>query len=62
MLDIKMVQEEIKRLENTNITNYSICEKLATLYIIKDHFHSTKESVSTSAPTITPPSVSTPTK
>ena len=36
MIDIKEVEKEIEKLENKD-TSYSICEKLAILYIVRDH-------------------------
>lgn len=38
MLDMKVINQEIKKLESSDVTNYNICEKLAILYIIKDHY------------------------
>ena len=42
MLDIDMINKEIQNLEECNCTNWNICEKLATLYIIRDHFNNKK--------------------
>ena len=36
MLDMSMVENTIKELENAD-TNFSNCDKLASLYIIRDH-------------------------
>ena len=36
MIDIKEVEKEIEKLENKD-TSSSICEKLAILYIVRDH-------------------------
>ena len=38
MLSIKDIEEEITKLEHSNVTTYPICEKLAILYMVKDHF------------------------
>lgn len=38
MLTIEMINEEIQKLEECEHPTWSSCEKLATLYIIKDHF------------------------
>jgi hypothetical protein len=38
MLDIKVINQEIRKLENSDVTNYYVCDRLATLYIVKDHY------------------------
>ena len=38
MIDIEMINEEIEKLENCNCTSYNICEKLAILYTVRDHY------------------------
>ena len=38
MLDIEKINEEIKALENSKCTTYGVCEKLAMLYTVRDHF------------------------
>jgi len=38
MINLKEINEEIKKLENSDCTTYSICDKLAKLYIVRDHF------------------------
>lgn len=38
MLTIEMLNEEIKKLEECENPTWGTCEKLATLYIIKDHW------------------------
>ena len=38
MLDIKVVEDEIEKLEGSDCTSYANCEKLAWLYIIREHF------------------------
>ena len=43
MLNIKEIEEEIKKLENSE-TTYRNCEKLAILYIVKDHYNSKKSA------------------
>ena len=37
MLNIKEINQEIKTLENSEITSYPICQKLAILYTVRDH-------------------------
>lgn len=37
MINIDEINKEIKKLEECPLT-YSLCEKLASLYIIKDHY------------------------
>ena len=38
MLDIKEIDKEIKKLENSDRTNMTICERLSVLYTVRDHF------------------------
>lgn len=38
MIDIKEIEKEIQSLEDLGYINYSICNKLAMLYTIKDHY------------------------
>lgn len=38
MLDMKEINDEIKKLESTDCTTYNICDKLAKLYIVRDHY------------------------
>ena len=38
MLKLEEINEEIKALENSNNTSYSVCQKLAILYIVRDHY------------------------
>ena len=37
MIDINEINEEIKKLENSE-TCYKVCEKLAMLYTVRDHY------------------------
>ena len=37
MVDINEINEEIKRLENSDCTSYSLCQKLASLYIVREY-------------------------
>ena len=37
MIDIKEINNEIKKLENSNKTTMNICQQLATLYTVRDH-------------------------
>lgn len=45
MLDLKEIDKEIEKLENCNMT-YSVCQKLASMYIIKDHWERRETKVS----------------
>lgn len=38
MIDLKEINEEIERLENYDHTTYQVCEKLATLYIVREYY------------------------
>ena len=38
MLNIDKINEEIKALEESHCTTYGICEKLAMLYTVRDHY------------------------
>lgn len=38
MLDLEKINAEIKSLEETRCTTYGVCEKLAMLYTIRDHY------------------------
>jgi hypothetical protein len=38
MLDIKEINKEIKKLEESDRTNMTICERLSILYTVRDHF------------------------
>ena len=37
MISLEKINQEIKELEESGSTSYATCEKLATLYIVKDH-------------------------
>lgn len=37
MISLEKIEQEIKELEESGSTSYATCEKLATLYIVKDH-------------------------
>ena len=46
MLDVNIIDAEIKRYEDSDRTTMTICEKLATLYTVREHFnHKKKQSV-----------------
>jgi hypothetical protein len=46
MLDIGLIDEEIKKLEETSRTTMNICQQLAALYTVREHFnHKKKQSV-----------------
>lgn len=38
MLNIDEINKEIERLEKCDCTTYGVCQKLANLYIVRDHF------------------------
>ena len=39
MINIDEINEEINKLEESECTTYPICQKLAILYIVRDHFN-----------------------
>lgn len=51
MININEINEEIKKLEQCDCTTYKICEKLAILYIVRDHYKGGGNGTSTTAPT-----------
>ena len=42
MIDINEINMEIKKLENSDCTTYGVCDKLAKLYIVRDHLKDIK--------------------
>ena len=58
MIDLTEINKEIKILENSNNTSYAVCNKLAILYIIKDHYKpagtQVKDSIPEPAKTVQP--------
>lgn len=38
MLNMDEINKEIEKLENCDCTTYGVCQKLASLYIVRDHF------------------------
>lgn len=38
MLNMQEIEKEIHDLENCDKTTYPVCEKLAILYTVKDHY------------------------
>lgn len=50
MIDIKEINEEIEKLENSNCTTYNICSKLAKLYIVRDHFKGNSDVKNATSP------------
>lgn len=38
MLNIDEINKEIDKLENCSCTTYSICQKLANLYIVREYY------------------------
>ena len=51
MTKIEEIEEEIKKLENKEYLTYDICNKLAILYIVKDHMK-TNSNTNSSMPSI----------
>ena len=43
MLDLETIEETITELEQCDDTNFSVCEKLAILYIVREHYTLTLE-------------------
>lgn len=52
MIDIKDIEKEIEKLENSDCVTYNICDKLAMLYIVRDHYYNKEEEAK-----MTPPSI-----
>ena len=48
MLNIDEINKEIERLEKCDCTTYGVCQKLANLYIVRDHFKGGWEEKKTS--------------
>lgn len=46
MLKIEEINEEIEKLENCENVSYNLCEKLAILYIVRDHMHKSSDIIS----------------
>lgn len=44
MINMEEIQEEIEKLENCNCTSWQVCNKLATLYIVRAYYQGGKES------------------
>lgn len=55
MIDIDEINEEIEKLEESECTTYPVCQKLAILYIVRDHFN--KKITSSPATKVTSPTV-----
>ena len=60
MIDLNEIHAEIDKLENSEHTTYSICEKLAILYIVRDHYKKTPTSVTPTARSNAMPGMTTP--
>ena len=54
MLDIKEIKEEIKKLEHSDRTTYDVCEKLAMLYTVRDHYAGGATPVQSAQPAAAP--------
>lgn len=57
MIDIKLINEEINKLENCD-TSYAVCEKLAILYIVREHYKSSMSNASSSPTRVAAPTMS----
>lgn len=44
MIDLNEINKEIESLENSGHTSYAVCEKLANLYIVRDHLIESRQS------------------
>ena len=49
MLNTKAIDEEIKKLEETSKTTMAICQQLAALYTVREHYNKKREVSQTSA-------------
>lgn len=47
MINLEEIEREIKELEARGDTTYSLCERLAWLYIVRDHIRQGDSGVST---------------
>ena len=47
MLDMNEINEEIAKLENSKCTTYDVCNKLAVLYIVRQHYGADHSSTTT---------------
>ena len=49
MLNMEEINAEIELLEKSECTTYNVCEKLAILYIVREHFgkSATNKNIST---------------
>ncbi len=52
MLNLAEIEKEIKNLENSDSTSYNVCQKLAILYIVKDHLQAQSSSLPMPAPSL----------
>jgi len=60
MLDLNKVIKEIKKLEECGNSSYDTCEKLAYLYIVKDHYKPAGTGQSSEASIPASPTMSSP--
>lgn len=44
MINLQEINAEITKLENCDYTNYKVCEKLAILYTVREHFGKTSSN------------------
>lgn len=45
MIDIKEINKEIEKLENSNKTTMNICQQLAILYVVRDHMQKESKTI-----------------
>lgn len=55
MLDINEINAEIEKLEQCTCTSYSVCEKLAILYTVRDHYKGSTTNRNGNGTVIAPP-------
>ena len=54
MLDMTEINKEIKKLEDCGCTTYDVCNKLAILYIVRDHMRAAVNETATRTQTPAP--------
>lgn len=51
MLNLEEIYKEIAKLENSDCTTYEVCQKLAILYTVREHYP--KKTIATNSPPTT---------
>ena len=54
MLNIEEINDEINKLEECEYTTYGNCQKLAMLYIVRDHYEPKQETSINDAGVVAP--------